>query len=192
MCMELPHLQQSRQRCARLNGRLMKRRPVSWGKSSANSRVSDAVARLTAYPVAMFAATASLVRLITGRLSVRARENASNAEQGRAEARVDARECKEAEDAAGRSEKELRDVIEMMPAMAWTALRDGSSRFVSRRWTEYTGLSAVDRTGSCWQAAVHPDEAERHVAAWRDSLATGAPFESEVRVHRCRARAGTR
>ena len=41
-------------------------------------------------------------------------------------------------------EKRLRDVVETIPAMTFTALSDGRKTFVNRRWTEYTGLS-VDR-----------------------------------------------
>src|SRR6185437_2913226 len=54
---------------------------------------------------------------------------------------LDLTERKRAEEAARRSERELRDVIESIPAIAWTASPDGSSTFVNGRWTEYTGLS---------------------------------------------------
>src|SRR5258705_1280785 len=58
------------------------------------------------------------------------------------------------EEAFRRSEKELREVMDTIPAMVWIALPDGSNVSVNRRWTGYTGLSA---TGRGWQAAVHPD-----------------------------------
>jgi PAS domain-containing protein len=45
-------------------------------------------------------------------------------------------EQKRAEDAARRSEKELREIVETMPAMGWSALPDGSNAFVTRQWTE--------------------------------------------------------
>src|SRR5271166_1265239 len=78
-------------------------------------------------------------------------------------------------------EKELRQVVETIPAMAVMTLPDGSVAFTSRRWTEYTGLSAEDTEGSRWQAAVHPDDLDRHMRTRRESLATGEPFESEAR-----------
>src|ERR1700687_1279690 len=37
-------------------------------------------------------------------------------------------------------EKRLRDVVETIPAMTFTALSNGSCTFVNKRWTEYTGL----------------------------------------------------
>ena len=42
-----------------------------------------------------------------------------------------------------RKSRELRDMIETIPAMAWTARPDGSNPFVNRRWAEFTGLSAA-------------------------------------------------
>src|SRR4051812_34778319 len=48
-------------------------------------------------------------------------------------ARTDALSAKQAEEAARQSERELRDVIETIPAMAWTGLPDGSNAFVNRR-----------------------------------------------------------
>ena len=83
-----------------------------------------------------------------------------------------------------RQEKKLRDVIETMPTFAWTALADGYVDFVNRHWEEYTGLSTERTIGSGWEAAVHPEDLERHSDGWRSSLASGQPFESEVRFRR--------
>ena len=83
-----------------------------------------------------------------------------------------------------RQEKKLRDVIETMPTFAWTALADGYVDFVNRHWEEYTGLSTEKTIGSGWEAAVHPEDLERHSYGWRASLASGQPFESEARFRR--------
>jgi len=83
-----------------------------------------------------------------------------------------------------RQERKLRDVIETMPTFAWTALPDGSVDFVNRHWQEYTGLSTERTAGSGWQEAAHPEDLERNVEKWRASLATGQPFEDEVRYRR--------
>jgi PAS domain S-box-containing protein len=83
-----------------------------------------------------------------------------------------------------RQERKLRDVIETIPTFAWTTLPDGSVDFVNRHWQEYTGLSTENTVGSGWQAAVHPEDLERHREKWRASLATGERFENEVRYRR--------
>ena len=78
-------------------------------------------------------------------------------------------------------EEKLRDVVETIPTFAWTALPDGSVDFVNRHWKEFTGLSTDKTVGSGWESAVHSSDLERHVEKWRASLATGEPFENEVR-----------
>jgi PAS domain S-box-containing protein len=85
------------------------------------------------------------------------------------------------EEALRRSERELRRVIETIPTFAWTALPDGSVNFVNRHWLEYTGLSIEETVGSGWDAAVHPGDVKRYAEKWRASVASGEPFEQEVR-----------
>jgi len=82
------------------------------------------------------------------------------------------------------SEDRLRLVIDTIPTFAWTALPDGSVDFVNRHWQEYTGLSIEKTVGSGWEATVHPQDLNRHAEKWRVSLATGEPFENEVRYRR--------
>ena len=83
-------------------------------------------------------------------------------------------------------EKRLRDVVETIPTMTFTALSDGSSAFVNKRWTEYTGLSVEQSSGTGWQHAVHPEDLARYSETWHISIATGQLFEDEVRF-RCAA-----
>ena len=93
-------------------------------------------------------------------------------------------ERKRIEEALRQREKELREVVDTIPAMTVMALPDGSTVFASRRWTEYSGLSVEDSLGLAWKAAVHPDDLERHIRRRREALASGEPFESEVRLRR--------
>jgi PAS domain S-box-containing protein len=86
-----------------------------------------------------------------------------------------------AEEIAHRSEKELLDVIEAIPTMAFTTLPDGDSVWANRRWEDYTGLSVEDTSGAGWQSTLHPDDVDGHVTKWQQSLARGEPFESEAR-----------
>jgi PAS domain S-box-containing protein len=85
-----------------------------------------------------------------------------------------------------RESRQLRDLVETIPAMAWTALPDGSNEFVNRRWAEFTGLSAEDTAGSGWTGAVHPEDRQPYLERWRGAVAAGEPVESEVRF-RCAA-----
>ena len=81
-------------------------------------------------------------------------------------------------------EKRLRDVVETIPAMTFTALPDGSCTFVNKRWTEYTGLSVEETSGIGWQRAIHREDLARHSEKWRISVATGQLFEDEARFRR--------
>jgi PAS domain S-box-containing protein len=88
---------------------------------------------------------------------------------------------REARDAARRSEKEFRTVLDTMPAIAFSARPDGFNDFQNRRWLEYSGLSTDASLGNAWHVGVHPDDLEPHVSKWQASLASGEPFEDEVR-----------
>jgi PAS domain S-box-containing protein len=80
-----------------------------------------------------------------------------------------------------RQEKQLRDVIDTIPAMAFSNSPDGKNEWVNRRWVEYSGLSKEASSGSGWRSTVHPEDLEGHVKKWQGSLASGEPFENEVR-----------
>jgi len=81
-------------------------------------------------------------------------------------------------------EGKFREAIKTIPAMAFTALSDGSRTFVNQRWEEYTGLSVEQAAGSGWQAAVHPDDVNRVQEKWRISVVSGEPLEYEARFRR--------
>lgn len=89
-------------------------------------------------------------------------------------------EIQRAEEAVRRSEKQLRDVIETMPAMAFTALADGSIDFVNRRFSDFTGLT-TNAAGPQLGTTVHPEDLETHARKWQICLASGEPFENEAR-----------
>jgi PAS domain S-box-containing protein len=56
--------------------------------------------------------------------------------------------------------------------------------FVNHHWVEYTGLSTEKTMGSGWEAAVHPADLPRYVQRRGASVASGEPFEHEVRFRR--------
>src|SRR5204863_4268890 len=88
------------------------------------------------------------------------------------------------EEVLRRREKELRDVLETIPAMTVTVLPDGSDVFIGKQFVEYSGLSADKARRSGWKATIHPDDMDQHVSKWRASLASGEPIEIESRFRR--------
>lgn len=78
--------------------------------------------------------------------------------------------------------------LDALPAMAWTALPDGSVDFVNRRWADYTGHGPDDALGWDWQSVIHPDDLSDFLSGWRSILASGESGELEGRVRRADAR----
>jgi len=83
-----------------------------------------------------------------------------------------------------RSERELREVIETIPSMAWSAAPDGSADFFNQRWLEYAGLTANQAQAWGWTVAVHPDDLNALVDYWRKIMVSGQSGEIEARLRR--------
>ena len=82
------------------------------------------------------------------------------------------------------TEDPLRPVIDLIPALVWTARRDGSLAYCNQVWLDYTGLSAAGALDWGWTAAIHPDDLGGLAAYWRSILAVGQPGEVEARLRR--------
>jgi PAS domain S-box-containing protein len=86
-----------------------------------------------------------------------------------------------AEDKLRASERSLRELTETIPQMLWSADADGANDYCNQRMLEYTGLSAEEVRGSGWKKAIHPDDLEKAVQAWKVAVFTGKPFQNEFR-----------
>ena len=81
-----------------------------------------------------------------------------------------------------REERKLRESIETIPAMVWVAGPDGAVQFRNRRAVEYTGLSQLGKGETVGTIAVHPEDRDRIVRRLDASVASGEPFEEEMRI----------
>ena len=97
---------------------------------------------------------------------------------------VDITDRKVAEETIRTQEAELRHVVDTIPAIVWSARPDGANSYVNSRFVEYCGMRPEQIAGSGWHAATHPADLERHNAKWLASVASGEPFEDEVRFRR--------
>jgi len=77
-----------------------------------------------------------------------------------------------------------RAFLDAAPALAWSALPDGSLDFFNQRFQDYTGLSADGLYRSQWKSAIHPDDMEPFDAWWRDLAQSGAEGTTAVRLRR--------
>jgi PAS domain S-box-containing protein len=99
-------------------------------------------------------------------------------------AEVAQRELQRQNELLQRSERELHEVIETIPSMAWSAAADGAAEFFNGRWLAYAGLTPDQAHGWGWTVAVHPDDLSVLVDYWRTVIASGQSGEIEARLRR--------
>lgn len=93
----------------------------------------------------------------------------------------------EAVEALRSSEAYFRTLADTMPVLVFVTDASGGVTYTNRRYQEFTGLSAEALAGEGWRQAVHPDDSAEAARRWTAALASGQPFEEELRL---RPRAG--
>jgi PAS domain S-box-containing protein len=76
----------------------------------------------------------------------------------------------------------FRQLADAMPQMVWSTLPDGSHDYYNAQWYAFTGVPAGSTDGEGWNGMFHPEDQERAWAIWRQSLASGDPYEIEYRL----------
>lgn len=97
-------------------------------------------------------------------------------------------ESQRGEAALRESDQQFRLLADTMPQLVWVARPDGYHEFFNRRWYEYTGLSPARSQGEGWQRAFHEADLPLAISRWKNSLASGEPYEVE---YRCAKHDGT-
>jgi formate hydrogenlyase transcriptional activator len=95
---------------------------------------------------------------------------------------VDIEELKRAEDTIRRAERDLRTILETIPAFVWTAGPDGAVDFITESWFTRLGLVKKEVLGRGWVHLLHPDDRARAMRIWQEALASGMPLDHEVRI----------
>jgi PAS domain S-box-containing protein len=91
---------------------------------------------------------------------------------------------KRAEEALRASECDLSSIINTIPMLAWSARPDGFCDFLNQRWLDFTGLSAEQARGWCWEVVIHPDDAKGLLDSWQMALVSGQLDDVEARMRR--------
>jgi len=97
---------------------------------------------------------------------------------------IDIDERKRAEDALAASERNLKLIIDTIPALAWSTGPDGSADFFNQHYLDYVGLTTEQASGWGWTSALHPDDSDSLAATWAGIMASEAPGEAEARLRR--------
>src|SRR5262252_7601881 len=80
---------------------------------------------------------------------------------------------------------DLRDVVEMIPALVVCVSPDGSVEFVNRAWQEYTGRSLQQLKESGWQNAIYAEDLARFTHDGSLAVSSESPLSgTEARVRR--------
>jgi PAS domain S-box-containing protein len=95
---------------------------------------------------------------------------------------VDIEELTCAEQALRESEYKLRQIIDTVPSLLWSAGPDGEPTHVSQRLLDYSGMRLEDFQRG-WEAFVHPADFSKTAKAFYHAIQTGTSYRA---VHRLR------
>lgn len=96
---------------------------------------------------------------------------------------LDVEELKGAEQALRESELKLREIIETMPSMLWSAAPDGEPTHLNQRILDYGGMRFEDFLNLGWKEFLHPEDFPETARAFYRAIQTGEPYQA---VHRLR------
>jgi PAS domain S-box-containing protein len=101
---------------------------------------------------------------------------------------IDIEDKKRAEEALRYRERELAQLVNMVPSHLWRLTPDGEPIFFNKRMTDFLGMDVADLDVpgksrlNVLLTTIHPDDAERFRSALDRSLVTGAPFSMRYRL----------
>ncbi len=99
---------------------------------------------------------------------------------------VDITDVKVAEKRAEQSEARLRTFVEAMPQMTFIANANGEIESYNNRHYEYFGGTPGEKEACGWQQGSlhHPEDLQRTIETWNQSVRTGEPYQIEYRLRR--------
>ena len=82
------------------------------------------------------------------------------------------------------SEELFRVFAQAMPNQVWAADASGRIDWLNQQVDDYFGSPAERGEDATWAQFLHPDDEAEAVAAWRQAVAEGRVYETEVRLRR--------
>ena len=87
-----------------------------------------------------------------------------------------------AEESLRESEEKFRFLANSISQLAWMADRTGAIFWYNQRWFDYTGTTEREMHEQGWQIVAHPEEAERVINGFQNSIKSGAAWEETFRM----------
>jgi PAS domain S-box-containing protein len=104
---------------------------------------------------------------------------------------IDIEEQKQVEAALRDRERELSQLVDMVPSHVWRLTPEGEPTFFNKRMVDFLGVDVPDtdkpgmsRLAAMIETVIHPDDAAAFGAALRRSLVTGERFAIRYRLRR--------
>jgi PAS domain S-box-containing protein len=91
---------------------------------------------------------------------------------------------KRAEEALVKRERELRLLVETIPALMWRGTPEGDLDYLNERAVKYLGHTAESLSGGRWIELVHPDHRDATVRRWLHSATTGLSYDDIYKLRR--------
>jgi len=98
---------------------------------------------------------------------------------------TDITDLRRGEEEARESDERFQGLATAFPQLVWSSKPDGNLEYANTLWREYTsspGKPAGER--ALWEDLLHPEDEASHLERWRESMASGKMFESQVRLRR--------
>ena len=94
----------------------------------------------------------------------------------------DLTERKQYEERLKESQLYSRLLTETLPQMVWSCRSDGECDYLSPQWVRYTGIPESEQLGFGWFDQLHPDDQERALKAWTNTVKGSDIYDLEFRI----------
>ena len=91
---------------------------------------------------------------------------------------------KKMEEALQLSQTRFKSNIELTRQIPWTTNANGKFTEDLPVWRKFTGQTYEEIKGSDWSKALHPDDFDRTLKIWKDSVKNRSNYETEYRIRR--------
>lgn len=80
------------------------------------------------------------------------------------------------------SEYRYQTLEKLSPIGIFHTDAEGNCIYVNQRWCEITGISSKSALTNKWIQAIHPEERQKVLRAWKSNIQENLPFECEARI----------